>query len=192
MLRSFIAIEIPAEIQKKILRETADLRRLLDKPLIRWVPQENIHLTMKFLGDVSPANLESLVHQLIPEIGKLPAIDISVRGLGAFPNQRRPRVVWIGVEAPKELDVISEVIESVASRFGFARETRPFSPHLTIGRVNQNASGHDLEKIRSGLGHAKVGYLGTTLVRGIDLFGSDLRPSGAVYTKLHTIPLSIP
>lgn len=190
MLRSFIAIKIPTEIQTTILRETANLRQFLKKPLIRWVPQENIHLTLKFLGDVSPANLENLAHHLTPELNRLPTFDIQVSGMGAFPNPRRPRVLWVGMEAPKELATVAQIVESVAARLGFARETRPFSPHLTIGRVNQHASGNDLQQIRLGLEETKVGPLGTTTVTGIELFHSDLRPSGAVYTIRHTIPLS--
>lgn len=191
MLRSFIAIEIPTEIQTVILRETKNLRQILKKWLIRWVPQENIHLTLKFLGDVSPANLDNLKDRLFQELHQIPAFDISVRGLGAFPNPRRPRILWIGVEAPHELTVISQTIESVASHFGFIPEMRPFSPHLTIGRVNQHASGNDLQQIRTGLEHTDVGYLGTATVRGIHIFQSDLHPSGAVYTQLHTIPLFV-
>jgi 2'-5' RNA ligase len=190
MLRSFIAIQIPTEIQITIIRETTNLRQLLEKPLIRWVPQENIHLTLKFLGDVSPTNMESLAHHLTPELAQIPVFDISVRGLGIYPNPRRPRVLWVGAEAPKELTAVARTIESVASRFGFTPEERAFSPHLTIGRVNQRASGNDLQQIRTGLEHTDVGYLGTTTVFGIDIFRSDLRPSGAVYTILHTIPLS--
>lgn len=190
MLRSFIAIRIPTEIQTTILRETANLRQFLKKPLIRWVPQENIHLTLKFLGDVSPANLESLAHHLAPELNQLPTFDIRVGGMGAFPNPRRARILWIGMEAPKELAAVAQAVESVASRLGFTRETRPFSPHLTIGRVNQHASGNDLQQIRLGLEQTKIGHLGTSTVTGIELFHSDLRPSGAVYTIRHTIPLS--
>jgi 2'-5' RNA ligase len=189
MLRSFIAIEIPTEIQTAILRETTNLRQTLKNSLIRWVSQENIHLTLKFLGDVSPANLDSLKDRLIQELHQIPVFDIMVSRMGAFPNPRRPRVLWVGVEAPKELTIIAQTIESVASHFGFIPETRPFSPHLTIGRVNQHASGNDLQQIRTGLEHTEVGYLGSATVRGIHIFRSDLRPSGAVYTQLNTIPL---
>ena len=190
MLRSFIAIEIPTEIQQAIMRETAGLRQALKRPLVRWVAMENIHLTLKFLGDVSPSNLENLAGYLTTELNKYSAFTITVGGIGAFPNQRRPRVIWIGLQAPNVLASIFQNIESVAAQFGFAPETHPISPHLTIGRVNQHASAVEIQKICAGLEHVKVGLLGNTIVNGIHIFRSDLQPTGAVYTNLHTIPFS--
>jgi len=190
MPRSFIAIEIPAEIQSAIWKETASLRQRLGKPLVRWISQENIHLTLKFLGDVPLATLEALAQHLVPKLNRFPGFDLRVNGMGTFPNPRRPRVIWVGMNAPKELATIAQAIKSGTVHFGFEPEKRPFSPHLTIGRVSQHISGSQSQQIAASLEQNRIEYLGTATIRSVEIFLSDLRPSGAVYTHLHTLPLS--
>jgi 2'-5' RNA ligase len=189
MLRSFIAIELPPEIQKAITRATAGIQTALPKPLVRWVIEQNIHLTLKFLGDVSPANLERLSEALKGETGQHPAFDLTVGQLGAFPSARRARVIWIGIEAPADLMVLQRGVEAVAARLGYPPEERPFSAHLTIGRVGQNASATDLTKIRSELEGCTIGLLGILRVDAVHIFKSDLHPSGSIYTHLYTLNL---
>ena len=189
MLRSFIAIKLPDEVQQAIARSTAGLQQALPKPLVRWVPPENMHLTLKFFGDVSPANLEQLAEALKAEAAAHPAFSISVGGLGAFPNPRRARILWIGLEAPAGLPALQHALESAAARLGYAPEDRPFSPHLTIGRVGQNVSAADLQKIRTALEATSVGQLGTFQAETVDIFKSDLQPGGSVYTLLFTLPM---
>ena len=185
MLRSFIAIEIPADLQDAMDKSTARLKKALARPLVRWVPPHNVHLTLKFLGDVSPANLELLAQALKVEAEQHASFSLSIGGLGAFPNSRRPRVIWIGIEAPAALPTLQRGIEAAAARLGYAPETRPFSPHLTIGRVNQNASASEVQQIRAALGQTRVGALGAVTVEAVHIFKSDLQPSGAVYTHLY-------
>jgi 2'-5' RNA ligase len=96
MLRLFIAVEIPAEIQKNVYKETNTLRQGLDS-VIRWVPVENMHLTLKFLGDVSPSSVEFLRQMLRNEADAIPCFTIHLTGLGSFPSLRRPRVIYIGI-----------------------------------------------------------------------------------------------
>jgi RNA 2',3'-cyclic 3'-phosphodiesterase len=189
MLRSFIAVEMPVEIQAAISRSTAALQKSLPKPLIRWVATENIHLTLKFLGDVSPTNLESLAEDLKAEAATHAAFSIPVSSLGAFPNARRARVIWIGLEAPPALAALQRGVEAVAARLGYPPEERPFSPHLTIGRVGQNAGSADLQKLRIALEGSTVGPLGTVRVEAVHIFKSDLQPRGSVYTHLFALPL---
>jgi len=189
LLRTFIAIELPVFIQTAIQRQTAKLRGTLDLSLVRWVPTHNIHLTLKFLGDVSPASLELLHQMLVQEAGQQPAFDISISGLGSFPSPRRPRVIWIGLHAPAVLETLQRSIEASAARLGYALEERPFSPHLTIGRVRQNLSPDGVQKIRTMLEGTKVGELGSAKIDSIHLFKSDLQPGGSVYTKLFSAPL---
>ena len=189
MLRSFVAVEIPAEIQSALARSTAPLQKALPKPLIRWVAPQNVHLTLKFLGDVSPANLERLAEALKAEAVAHETFSMSVGGLGAFPTPRRARIIWIGLEAPASLMALLRGVEAVTARLGYASEDRPFSPHLTIGRVGQNVSGTDFQRIRTALEGATVGALGTLRVDAVHIFKSDLQPGGSVYTHLYTLPM---
>ena len=189
MLRSFIAIELPTEIQQAISRSTASLQKALPRPLVRWVASQNIHLTLKFLGDVSTANLERLEEALKLEVITYPAFTMSVNKLGAFPSPRRPRVFWIGLEAPSTLLALQRAVEAVAARMGYPLKERPFSPHLTIGRASQNITAAELQKIRTALEENTVGMLGTVQVNAIQVFKSDLQSSGPVYTLMYSLPL---
>ncbi len=189
LLRAFIAIELPVPIQNAIQQETAVLRQALDSTLVRWVPSHNVHLTLKFLGDVSPANIKLLTQTLSQEADQQPAFDIQIGGIGSFPTSRRPRVIWIGLHAPAVLESLQRCIESAAARLGYAPEERPFSPHLTIGRVRQNLPASSIQKIRTSLEATKVGNLGSAKVDSIHLFKSDLNSNGSVYTKLSSAPL---
>ncbi len=191
MLRAFIAIEIPVVIQEAIHRETAGLQKALTRPLVRWVAPQNVHLTLKFLGAVSPANLELLAQALTVEASQHDSFSISVGELGVFPSPRRPRVVWIGIEAPTALNALQRMVEAIAARLGYAAEVRSFSPHLTIGRVSQQVSPAEIQKIRAAIEGVKVGILGTTHVNAVHIFKSDLQPTGSVYTHLYAAPLKL-
>ena len=189
MLRSFVAVEIPTEIQGALARSIVPLQKTLPKPLIRWVASQNVHLTLKFLGDISSANLERLAEALKVEVAVHEAFNMSVGGLGAFPTTHRARILWIGLEAPAALMTLLRGVEAIAERLGYPSEDRPFSPHLTIGRVGQNVSGADLQRIRTALEETSIGALGTVRVDSVKIFKSDLRPGGSVYTHLFSLPL---
>ena len=189
LLRAFIAVEIPPEIHQAIEHETASIRAALNASLVRWVPVDNIHLTLKFLGDVSPANVEMLSQMLNVEVSQHAIFAIKFGGLGAFPNPKRPRVIWVGIQAPAELEALQHGIEAAAATLGYPDEKRSFSPHLTIGRVKQNLDAAGTQKIRAVLEGTQVGALGTAQVTAVHLFKSDLKPTGAVYTRLFSAPL---
>ena len=188
LLRVFIAVEIPLPIRQAIFEQTGAMRRAVG-PLIRWVPLENMHLTLKFIGEVSPANVEMIQQMLGIEAAAIPPFQVQVSGLGAFPSPRRARVIWIGIQAPPALASLQHGIESGAARLGYETEERPFSPHLTIGRVRQQVSTGEQQQIRNALEATHVDDLGTARIRAIHLFKSDLQPGGAIYTKLHSAPL---
>jgi RNA 2',3'-cyclic 3'-phosphodiesterase len=190
MLRSFIAVEVSLEIQQAIARSTANLQITLPKPLIRWVAPQNIHLTLQFLGDVSPANLERVASELRLEASCHHAFDIQVANIGAFPSPQRARVIWIGLEAPSGLPALQRGVEAVTSRLGYPVEQRKFSPHLTIGRVDQNAPADGMQRIFSSIQKTEIKILGRFHVDAIHLMKSDLFPSGPVYTPLYALPLN--
>lgn len=188
LLRAFIAIDIPPEIRQAISSQTASLRKESGRAM-RWVSMENIHLTLKFLGEVSAPNLELLAQALRAECAQTAPFTISVENLGCFPNPRRPRVLWIGLSVPPELTRLQRLVESTAARLGYTPDEKPFSPHLTIGRVREQAAPEEIQTLRSLLERTTVARLGTFTVNEVHLYKSDLKPEGPVYTRLVTAPL---
>ncbi len=188
LLRIFFAVEIPLPIRQAIFNKTACLRSALGT-LVRWVPIENMHLTLKFIGEVSPVNVELLTQMLSVEAGGCAPFPMQVGGLGAFPNARRARVIWIGIQAPAALASLQHGIEAATARLGYEPETRPFSPHLTIGRIRQQVSAVEQQLIRAGLEQTQVGDLGTAEITEVHLYKSDLQSSGAIYTRLFSAAL---
>jgi len=192
LLRAFIAIELPAHVCDAIQKQTARLRQTLGNDLIRWIPTQNMHLTLKFLGDTATSHLEFLKQLLAREADAHPQFDFQLGGLGAFPTLKRPRLLWIGIHAPADLASLQRSIEAGTSRLGYELEERAFSPHLSIGRVRQNVSPPDLQKIRTALDTIQLGNIGIARVDSVHLFKSDLQPGGSIYTKLFSAPLSKP
>jgi RNA 2',3'-cyclic 3'-phosphodiesterase len=184
VIRAFIAINISPEIAKRLSVISGELQQQLKGVPIRWVPVENIHITLKFLGDVSESNLDLLKEMLVVEATRHAPLEISAGELGAFPSIRRPRVLWVNVQAPPELVVLQRGIDNETARLGYDREERPFSPHLTLGRVSRNANSRDARRISEVLNSYKVGYIGAARIREVVLYRSDLSPSGAVYTSI--------
>jgi 2'-5' RNA ligase len=192
LVRIFIAIELSEPVCDAIQKQTARLRQSLGNELIRWVPTHNMHLTLKFLGDTTTSHLEFLKQMLAREANSHPQFNLQLGGLGAFPNSKRPRLLWIGIHAPADLVSLQKSIESGTSRLGYEQEERAFSPHLSIGRVRQNISPPEQQKIRLALETIQLGNIGTARVDCVHLFKSDLQPGGSIYTKLFSAPLSKP
>ena len=189
LLRTFIAVEIPSHVQKKIQQETEPLRKAIGASFVRWVSIQNVHLTLKFLGDVSPASVDTLTQMLRAEADSCPEFDMQISGLGSFPSLRRPRVLFIGIQAPAELEALYRGIESACARLGYESEGRGFSPHLTIGRIKQDASASDQQKVRHALAETKIDSLSIARVNSVHLYKSDLKPTGSVYTQIFSAPL---
>jgi len=188
LLRAFIAIEIPAEIKKAIAAQTACLQPNTGRA-VRWVTTENTHLTLKFLGEISPANLDMLSQALQSECSQMAPFDITVSGLGCFPNARRPRVIWIGLNVPAELNKLQHKIEAATARLGYTPEDKPFSPHLTLGRVREQATADELKQLHASLEAISIGTLGTFTAHTVHLFKSDLQPAGPIYSHLFSARL---
>ena len=190
VIRAFIAIDIPDDVRARISGVTHKLRQRLHAYPIRWVPPQNIHLTLKFLGDVSEHNLHTLTHLLAGEIKTHRPFEFSVGTLGAFPELRRPRVIWVGVEAPDELLALQRGIDHAVSKLGYDRERRPYQPHLTLGRISRNASSSEIRAIGQALQEINIGFLGSARATEVHLYRSDLHSQGAVYTRLFTAQLN--
>lgn len=187
-IRAFIAIELPSEVQTH-LGEVQ--QRIIDRKVrgVRWVTSGNIHLTLQFLGDTSAAKLEALGRDLQPVIAAQEPFTYQVQGLSAFPNLRRPRVIWVGLQAPSGLATLQKLIERTVQKAGLPIEDRSFSPHLTLGRVKRDISPNEIQQLSAALNEIEIGLLGSGIANLVTLFRSDLRPEGPLYTPLAHFPL---
>lgn len=182
-IRTFIAIEIPPEIQNNIAELQNNLKRLGGK--ISWTKPGNIHLTLKFLGDTDVERIAAIGSELERAAKSTTGFKIHVKGTGAFPNWKRPRVIWIGAQSEGEqLSELAEQIENRMHQFGFEKESRRFSAHLTLGRV-KDASAIEpvMEKLISCEGFDAGSFDATAFY----LIKSELHPSGSIYTHLKKI-----
>jgi 2'-5' RNA ligase len=188
MLRTFIAVELDARLKTALTEIQASLRDSVSPRAIRWVQPEGIHLTLKFLGDTPLDKIEGIKAALARAAGQVAPFTFTVGGVGCFPDLRRPRVVWVGVHEPTgSLARLWQAVESQVSPLGFPTEKRPFSPHLTMGRVQRYASGSELREIGqvvAASAAAPAGPLGEMTATAVAYIKSDLRSGGAVYTTL--------
>jgi 2'-5' RNA ligase len=184
-VRLFIAIDLSHTLRESISNEIDRLIHLLGSTEIRWVQASNIHLTLKFLGETPEDKVNGIKNKLENAASQFPPFELQVGDFGCFPNLRKPRVIWIGVqENGGILKQMYRVIETDLEMLGFRREGRPFNAHLTLGRLRKNTTSSTLRKLSDRLGKVQIGTLGTELVKEICLFSSILRPSGAEYTQL--------
>jgi 2'-5' RNA ligase len=189
VIRSFIAIDLPESLYAPLEQVSENLQEKLKDMPIRWVPVPNIHLTLKFLGDVSEKNIPVIQEILQAEAASHKQFEISLGGFGVFPSFTRPRVIWVGIEAPEELHQLYRRIDVETARLGYAPDKRKFNPHVTLGRVSRNANSKEVRFIGGVLRTFKLGFLGAARIMDVHLFRSDLSSKGAVYTKLHTASL---
>ena len=190
-VRAFIAIELP----RVTLDALADVQARLSHPAprdsVRWVKPDNIHLTLKFLGQVPTAQIDAITTALKHAVAGLHAFPFEVMHAGCFPNPRRPRVIWIGVDEPTgALLALQRAVESAIAPLGYPSEPRAFQPHLTLGRTARDVKPADLHKLGDVIVAAKVGLLGHVHADEVVLFQSDLTGGGSIYTALARVPLA--
>jgi RNA 2',3'-cyclic 3'-phosphodiesterase len=186
VIRAFIAVDLSPEVERSLEQVLGQLQQSLRGGAVRWVPSKNIHLTLKFLGDVSVKNLDLLKDILSSEAVKYSPFEISAAELGAFPSIQRARVIWVGVKAPPTLAQLQHEIDVETAHLGYPPDERKFSPHLTLGRVARNASPEDSRRIGEALSGTRIGSLGTARIEAVHLYRSDLNPQGSVYTRLYS------
>ncbi|MBP1718385.1 MAG: 2-5 ligase [Deltaproteobacteria bacterium] len=179
-VRSFIAIEIPEVLRQKLRDFLRDLKNTGAD--VKWIRPDAIHLTLKFLGAVEQDLLERVSLSLGPVVEKFVPFELRAEGAGFFPSFRKPRVVWAGlIDEEGTVSRLQREIEMTTAGLGFPSEDRPFKPHLTLGRVRSPKGKNPLTEIIEGNSDLE---LGSFRVERVVLFRSDLRPEGAVYTKL--------
>ena len=191
MIRSFIAIDLPDSVQEMLTKVGQRLRDQVPHNSVRWIRVAGIHLTLQFLGDVAQADLPQIEAALTLVGQRHAPFTFTVGGVGCFPNAKRPRVVWVGVQ--EETGVLKalqrDVTESLVP-LGFRPEKRAFHPHLTLGRTPRNVRSADRRQLGDIIANAEVGELGCVRVESFRLMRSDLQPSGAIYTPLAVFDLA--
>jgi 2'-5' RNA ligase len=188
-IRSFIAIELPGEI-KSDLSQLGDSLMDARHPFVKWVDFENIHLTLKFLGNVAVNQITEITEAMGEAIRGVSSFRLEISGLGAFPRMEQPRVIWVGISG--ETDKLSELQRRVDSKLvhlGFARENQSFVPHLTLARVRDGASSNDRKDLGRLLTSTKFESKGHITVNSINLMKSQLTPDGPIYSRLFTVSL---
>jgi RNA 2',3'-cyclic 3'-phosphodiesterase len=181
-MRAFIAIDLAPEVKNNILSLMDECKRIQNK-FIKYVEDENIHLTLKFLGDAKPEILNQLGKEL--ENIKIGAFQIKSAGTGAFPNVFFPKVIWAGIAENEDLKKLFDQIESEAEKYGFSKEDRIFHPHITLARLN-GAVSRDLTGF---LKEHKNSDMGVSRITEFSIYQSELTPDGPIYTRLKSIPL---
>ncbi|MBI5302593.1 MAG: RNA 2',3'-cyclic phosphodiesterase [Chloroflexi bacterium] len=190
MIRTFIAIELDDATRRALGEAQARLKRDRAASYVRWVAPENVHVTLKFLGEVAAERVPELQNAAARACGGIAPFALTITGAGAFPNTRRPNNVWIGVEGDvAALERLAQRVEDACAALGYAREERPFTAHLTLGRVKRDASPSDRQFVGKMIEQAQVGKLGVLRVTCVSVMRSELRPGGSAYSRLAEIGL---
>ncbi|MDO8536490.1 MAG: RNA 2',3'-cyclic phosphodiesterase [Candidatus Omnitrophota bacterium] len=186
-MRAFIAIELSPEIKDSLAQVQSHLK--YSAADVKWIENSNVHLTLRFLGDITEEKCEE-IKSMLDEISKSSkSFEISTGDIGAFPNINYPRVIWVGLDKGTiESVALAKKINNELLKTGFQKEQRPFSAHLTIGRVRSPKNKEALEK-KIVASNSLPPTPNSQLISSIALFQSTLTPKGAIYTKLHEAKL---
>jgi 2'-5' RNA ligase len=177
LIRAFVALDLDDRMRARLEELIGELRDRLEG--VRWVRPEGIHLTLRFLGYARRTVLDSLIAPLGRAADECPATTAAVAGLGVFPERGRVRVLWLGIQLPPSVQRLQQACERAAVAAGFEPETRPFAPHLTLGRWSEPAPRPTLPATD----------LGRTSLDTLVLYRSQPSPKGSVYTPLETFAL---
>jgi 2'-5' RNA ligase len=188
-IRAFIAIELPPHVKTVLRKLQIDLGAAKDHS-VKWVYPDSIHLTLKFLGNVDIETMPQIANAMEKSIEDVKPFSLTLSELGAFPNARSPRVVWADLKGDiKILSGLQKHLEQSLAAIGFPPENKPFSPHLTLGRVRNGIRPNQRHALAERLSNAKLKTRPELYVASIALMKSELTPQGAVYTQLAFISL---
>ena len=191
-VRSFVAIELPEELKAGLTQLQAQLK-LGKQPWVKWVDPYSIHLTLKFLGNITVDRIDEITRAMAEAAHGIPPFHLVVKGLGVFPNLRRVQVAWVGLSG--ELDKLSQLqqrTESNLARLGFAPESRPFTPHLTLARLRDRASLDERQRFGQLIADTRFEAAYTIEVDTVSLMRSQLTREGAIYSRISSIGLNKP
>jgi RNA 2',3'-cyclic 3'-phosphodiesterase len=179
-MRLFVALEVPAAVRENLASLLQTLRAV--SPQTRWVRPENLHVTLKFIGEVPETKLAA-IRGALASVGSEKPVTLDFRGLGFFPNEKHPRVFWAGIVASPNLKTLAADIDGATEKLGIPREQHPFSPHLTLARFEPPRLP---EKLRAVIQESAERDFGSLHSGKFHLIESKLKPSGAEYTTVES------
>lgn len=179
-MRVFVAMDLTEEVRRNVTHLIAELSAAT--PGARWIRPEAMHITLKFIGHVAAERIEQ-IQKSLSTVHSPDPVEITFRGAGCFPNARRPRVLWVGIEGSRNLPGLAAEIESGLEAVGIPREERAFHPHLTLARFKETSVHKSFEKILESLAAREFGAISTG---EFYLYQSQLKRGGAEYTRLAT------
>jgi 2'-5' RNA ligase len=187
-VRLFVALEIPSAVRDNLAAFMKELRAVdtASKSNARWVRPENHHVTLKFIGNIDDAKLDAIRSALSGVRSQQP-VELRFRGAGFFPNERRPRVFWTGIEASPNLEPLASEIDAHLAKLGVPAETRAFAPHLTLARFEPPGIS---ERLRAAIKENANRDFGSMRTNEFHLIQSKTRPTGAEYTRLWSFPFA--
>ncbi|MBI2846948.1 MAG: RNA 2',3'-cyclic phosphodiesterase [Chloroflexi bacterium] len=187
-IRAFIAVELPKEIRAALARLQEGLKAE-GFSFVKWVDPEGVHLTLKFLGNIEEGKTSRIVEAISSAVEGVGPFRLGLSDLGGFPSLHQPRVIWAGLNGDLEtLLNLHRRVEIAMATLGFPKEGRPFTGHLTLGRVRENASPSERRKLGEEVARSKSEGLSFP-VNGVSLMRSTLMPSGAIYSRIALIDL---
>lgn len=188
-LRLFVALALPDDVRAELRRAAGAMRDFAPHGT-RWVNVDGAHLTLRFIGSTPPGAVDALSEAVARAAGGAAPFELSLSGAGVFPPRGAPRVLWVGVDgALAALGGLRDNVEDALSDAGLTREERPFSPHLTLARVNARMSRDEAQALREAVAAVDIHPV-AFVVQEVGLYHSDLLPTGAVYTRLASARLS--
>jgi len=191
-VRSFIAIELPNELKLGLSQLEAQLKSG-KQPGVKWVNPYSIHLTLKFLGSIAVDKISQITKSMSEAVQGISPFHLEVKELGAFPNLRRVQVVWVGISGEVDrLGQLQQRIESNLACLGFAPESRPFTPHLTLARLRNQASLDERQRLGELIAGTRFEVAYTIKVDTISLIRSQLTREGAIYSRISAVGLNKP
>lgn len=188
-IRTFFACEISSENLTKIDKLLADLRARLPQQ-VKWVDTRNMHLTVQFLGEFQKTDVAGVEKQLNQALSIMHPFSLNIQKLGAFPSPARPKVVWLGIEQQPALFRLVEIVTQTTKMLGYPPEERPFSAHITLGRVKPYASPTDLANLRNEIQSRQDVVIGSQMIASLHFIKSELTPAGPRYQELFNLPFS--
>ncbi|MGE5139202.1 MAG: RNA 2',3'-cyclic phosphodiesterase [Rudaea sp.] len=189
-LRTFVAIDLGENLAQGLAALERQLRGLPGANGVRWVAVGNIHLTLKFMGNIPQGRVDELGEAVATAAARTGGLELYANGVGCFPDARRPRVVWVGLTGDvSRLSALASRIENALAAKGIPREDRGFTPHLTLGRVKREATTIERAKLGEAIKNLPPGEYGVIRADAVRFIKSDLRSEGPIYTTLRTISL---